>query len=203
MPNVPRVPGVPNLSSYIPNAIALAVTDLVAAAFGLLAPQWGIFLDGFPALEPDSYKSFDFRQDWQISDYPLEGGSFQTYNKVELPFDIRLRIASGGTGSARQLFLNDIEALSQSLELYDIVTPEKVYLSVNCSHVDLRRTSTNGVGMITADLWFTEIREKASVQFSNTQSPTDAGKQNVGTIQIKPVGESVQQNFDNGTWEVQ
>lgn len=202
MPNVPRVPGVPNLSSYSTEQFVFLVADLVLSALGLLGPQWGIFLNGEQAIDFDSIKAFDYRQDWSISDYPTEAGSFQSYNKVQHPFDVRVRLASDGTMQGRQALLRELEYLANSLELFDIVTPEKVFADVNCSHYDFRRSADRGIGMIIADLWFTEIRQTAEAQFSNTQSPTTAGKQNIGNVQIKPVGDQVSQNFDNGTWAV-
>src|SRR5579872_6225668 len=33
---------------------------------------------------------FEYRQDWPISTYPQEQGAFQPYDKVTLPFDVRI-----------------------------------------------------------------------------------------------------------------
>lgn len=191
MPNVPKVPGVPSLASYSASAVVLMVQDLIRRTFGLGETEWGIFLDGEPAIEFRSFVSVDYRQDWSIADYPMEGGAFQSYDKVQLPFDVRVRVASGGKLFEREQLLAEIDEMANSLDLFDVVTPEKVYVAVNCSHYDMRRNANNGVGMITLDVWFTQIRETATQQFSNTQQPSDAGRQNGGNVQPRSVPPSL------------
>ena len=182
MPNIPNVPGVPSLSSYSANNVTLLVADLISLLIGSPAPQWGIFLDGAPAFDFNSVVDFTYKQDWTISDYPVEEGGFQSYDKVQLPFDIKVRITSGGSEAERQELLDEVDAAANTLNLYDVVTPEKVYSSCNISHYDYKRTSTNGVGMIIVDLWFIEIRVTATAALSNTQNPTNAAQQSNGTV---------------------
>ena len=146
-------------------------------------PQWGIFLTGSRAIIPDNIISFEFKQDFRVAEYPMEEGGFQNYNKVNTPYDARVRMSKGGTESDRQQFLDDIEALADSLELCDVVTPEKIYLSANLNHFDYHRTATNGVGLITVDVWLIEIRETISAKFSNTKQPSGASPTTVGTVQ--------------------
>lgn len=184
MANVPNVPGVPSLPNYSASSFVLLAADTIVRA--ILRQPWGIYLNGIPAFEFNSVVNFDFKQDWPISDYPVEQGGFQSYDKVELPYDVRFRVASGGTNVERQLFLDAIEQASKSLDLFDAVTPEKVYLSCNINHYDYRRSNNNGVGMIVADIWMTEIRVTATSTFTNTQSPTNAGNQNIGVQQPQP-----------------
>lgn len=192
MANVPNVPGVPTLPSYAAGSFVLLAADTIIRAILQQQQTWGIYLDGIPAFDFNSVVNFDFKQDWPISDYPVEQGGFQSYDKVELPFDVRFRIASGGTVAERQQFLDAIEQASKSLDLFDAVTPEKVYLSCNISHYDYRRSNQNGVGMIVADIWLTEIRVTATSTFTNTQSPSNAGNQNIGVQQPQAFGASVQ-----------
>lgn len=182
MPNVPNLPGVPPLSSYAGNVFSLILGDLVSA-LSFSQPPWGIFLNGEPAIEVNSITGFDYKQDWSISDYPVEDGGFQSYNKVELPYDARVRITSGSSIADRSIMLAELETLAKSLDLYDIVTPEKVYTSVNISHYDFHRTATSGLGMIVADVWFTEIRVSSTTTFMNTQQPGNAGPQSSGNVQ--------------------
>jgi hypothetical protein len=40
---------------------------------------------------------FEFRNDWTISDYPVEGGIFESYDKVFLPYLAKVRFASGSS----------------------------------------------------------------------------------------------------------
>lgn len=188
-PNVPNVPGVPPLRRN-PNALSATLTLLVADAVRFfvsgLAPQWGIFLDGRPVIVADSVVTFGFKQDWPIADYQVEEGAFESYDKVETPFLTRVRLACGGSTSRRQAFLDSVSAIVGDLNLYDVVTPEVVYQSVNVTHWDYHRTAQNGVGLVTVDLWLLQIRVDATATFSNTKSPGAAGTRNGGSVQTSP-----------------
>lgn len=189
MPNVPKVPGVPALSSYSTNAITLLVADAIAfiASFGL--PTWGVFRNGVPVIAADNTIEFDFRQDFPVSDYPVEQGAFQSYNKVQLPSDIRMQFSAGGDEANRQNFLRSIDRVMNTTDLYDVVTPEVVYLDYNFTHRDMRRSAKNGAGLIVVGLYLVEIRETASAALSNTQQPGEATAQGVGNIQPQAIGE--------------
>ena len=192
MPNVPNLPGVPTLGSYAASPVPLLVADAAAVILAFLRPQWGVFLDGLPALpEANSFVSQEYKQDWTIADYPVEEGAFQTYDKVQLPFESRVRITSGGTLAARQALLAAVDAVANSLDLYDIVTPERVYTSVNVSHYDFRREAGRGLGLLTIDVWFLEVRVAPAAQFSSTQQPGEAGQQNIGNVQSQGTSEDL------------
>lgn len=204
MPNIPNVPGVPPLTDFGISDVVLLVADTISQIFGGFAPEWGIFLDGAPALpEANSTLTFGYKRDWTISDYPIQQGAFESYDKVQLPFDVRIKIVSGSTGSDRQALLDAVDAIGDSLELYDIVTPEKAYSNVNCNHIDYDRSAASGVGMITIDLWFVQVRVEATATFSNTQQPPNAGQQGAGNVQAQTSNKQVEQGFSDGTWTVQ
>lgn len=214
MPNVPRVPGVPALSGYAAGAGSLAVADAlvgVAALGGVLQPQWGIYLNGAPVVQPAnavtqalggaialgasiaglfglpvfvtaSFVEMEYKNDNPVSDYPVEDGGFQSYDKVQLPFDLRVRLACAGTTVQLQQFQDLILAMALDLNLYDVVTPDQVFSSVNCLHVDYRRTANNGVSMIVADLFFQEIRVTATSTFQSTQQPYSQSQVGDGAV---------------------
>lgn len=190
MADIPNVPGVPPLASYGTNAIVLLTQDLAAVLIGNLEQQWGIFRDGIPVIIADSTISFEFRQDFPISDYPVEAGGFQNYDKVQLPAEIRVRLSAGESIANRQAFLSSIDTVINTTDLYDVLTPEATYLGYNFTHRDFRRRAENGVGLIVVDLWLTEIRETSTATFANTQQPSEAGKQSVGNVQPQTVSAS-------------
>lgn len=201
MANVPNAPGVPALASFAASDIVLLAADLVSFLIGSSAPQWGIYLDGEPVVDADNYVSFDLKQDFPVSDYPVEDGGFQSYDKVQLPTDIRLRVSCGGSVSKRQAFLSSIKDIVNTTDLYDILTPEEIYVGYNVTHRDFKRGAGN-VGLIAVDIWFTEIRVTSTATFSNTQQPPNAGQQNVGNVQPQTPDASFQQRFDSGSWTV-
>lgn len=174
-PNVPNVPGVPALPR-LPGAVAAVVDLLVADALslfsGFAAPEWGLFIDGGSAVTAESVVSFEFKQGFSISNFPVEGGLFESYNKVQRPFDVRLRFSTGGTLADRQELLASVAAAVNSLDLMDAVTPEATYSNVNPVHYDYRRTSVNGVGLLVVDVFCEQIRAVAASNFTNVSQPS-------------------------------
>lgn len=204
------------------------------ALSGLLAPQWGVFLDGLPVIQPAtllgqavsnalsgvqqvasliglpnilpvtaSTVEFDYSQDWPISNYPQEQGAFQSYDKVTMPFDVKLRLAAGGSNAVRAAFLQTCLAMANSLNLYDVVTPELTFSSCNVTHVDWRRSATNGVTLIQVDMWFQEIPVGASASFEDTQQPGEAAPQGLGNIQPTAPGGAILSSFASGIFALQ
>jgi hypothetical protein len=198
MPAVPNVPGVPKLRSYSVFSAVILIADLVRNLTGISLSQWGIYRNGIPVLIADSAVSFELRQDFPVSDYPVEAGGFQNYNKVTLPSEIKMRFVAGGSLLNRQIFLQSIEAVMNTTDLYDIVTPEKVYLGYNFTHRDLSRAANRGVGLIAVDLWLTEIRQTATATFTTTQQPGVAGPQAAGNVQPQTPSAEIQQGFGSG-----
>jgi hypothetical protein len=158
--------------------------------------QWGIFnKDGTLAIMPDSIKSIEYNQTWRLPNYPMEQGAFQSYNKVQMPFDVRVSLTKGGNDADREYFLDSIELAANSINLYDVVTPDMVYKNVSIEHIDYRRTATNGVKLLTVDLSLLEIRVPSSSS-SNTASLASSGQVSGGNTQAVPVTTSA--NLTNG-----
>jgi Dit-like tail protein len=137
-------------------------------------PVWGVFdQDGTEILVAESILSFDYRNDWNVSNYPQEKGAFASYNKVNNPYDVRLRISQGGTEDQRTAFLAAAQTVADSLDLYDVVTPEATYSNCNIVHIDYHREQHEGATRIALDVWFQEIRQVSAdvgMAEDNTQS---------------------------------
>lgn len=198
MPNVPNVPGVPALSSYTIGLVTLLTADAISLLLGQPESLWNVFLNGEQAFDFRSIAGFGYKQDWVIADYPTDDGAFFSYDKVQLPFECRLRITSGGTEEERQALIEEVTAAANTLNLYDVVTPEKVYPNCNISRMNFDRTAERGAGMIVIDVTFQEIRSSQASAFSNTQQPGSAGQQGVGNVQSQTPPTSVVQRFPIG-----
>lgn len=176
-PNVPLViAGVPAVLRRIgavqdaQEALASADQDATSTVDSF---RWGIFdKDGNLALEPTSFGSFEFGLEYRIADYPLEGGGFESYDKVATPYDTRIALTKSGSLAEREGFLAVVHRLVGSLELYSIVTPERTYLDVSFERVGMVRNATNGAGMLTVEMILREVRAAAKAQFSKTQTET-------------------------------
>lgn len=164
--------------------LTLLTEDAVSIFAGVLfGQQWGLFLGGAPVIVADNVVSFDYRKQYSISDYPVEEGSFQSYDKVELPGDIRITFSTGGSVADREAFLVSCQAIVKDLNLYDAVSPEAIYPNMNVSHLDYRRTAQNGMGLMVVNLWLLEIRLQQAAALSNPASPSSASQVNGGTVQ--------------------
>jgi hypothetical protein len=184
--NVPAVAGVPAIDRnpiFIGGALALLSGDMVPLPSAPFATkQWGIFLGGAPVVSSESVVGVEFRGESLISDYPVEQGSFASYDKVQLPFDVRLRFAAGSNQAARAALIASIEAIANDTNLYDVVTPEYVYTSVSVAHRDYHRTARQGVGLIVEDVWLLQIQIVAPAQGSNTAQPDGQSPVNGGLV---------------------
>jgi hypothetical protein len=173
---VPDVAGVPALlGGFLPLPLP---PQLFADVIGLvgqgLAPQWGIFLGGSPVVVSDNVISMDCRQDWVIADFPLEGGKFETYDKVQRPFDVRFRFSAGGSAANRSAMIQSIKQAAASFDLYMFVAPDDTWENVNISHIDWHRTAQQGLGLVVADVWGWQVQLNTSSQLSNVEQAASA-----------------------------
>lgn len=187
MPAFSLPAGVPPLPSgyidFFSPPPLLLVDDPSVSMLAAQTPQWGIFLNGVAQVVADNTVRFEYKQDWSLSDYPVEAGSFEMYDKVWSPFEVRLRFSRGGTDADRKALLDSVDVLANSYKLFDVYTPEISYPSVNVTHYDYRRTHEQGLGLISVDVWCLQVRSTATATFSNTQSPSGADPKSGGAVQ--------------------
>jgi len=161
-------------------------------------PQWGLFDQfGDSVIAADNVLDFNYKKDWRIANYPIEEGGFQSYNKVQLPFDIVFRFTCGGSVADRQQFLDSIAAIQGDTNLYIAVTPEGPYPNVNVTNVSYPRTAEK-VGLITVELRLSEVIPATAPAFSNTQDPGSASPVNTGTVNTYTPTASQQQEINAG-----
>lgn len=190
---------------------ALAAIAEVAGYLGVdllnpLATDWMIVdaNSGQGIIFPDTVPRFEYRGESRVSDYPVEQGAFASYNKVSQPFDIRMMMVCsglnyGGAGANATLsnvagivtgqsykkgtFLETLDYMLATTDLFTIVTPDKIYPSVNMVHYDYKRETKNGATMLIVEAWFQEIRVTASAAYSSSvASPSAADPVSVGTV---------------------
>lgn len=195
-PNVPIAPGVPALVrstlSAVPDVIQLLTGDAPSLFAGLEPSQWGLFLNGAPVVTAESVLSFEFKKSYEIASFQVEKGAFESYDKVQRPFDVRLRFSTGADAAARQELLATTDAAVNSLDLVDAVTPLKTYQSINPKYYSYRQTAVNGVGLLTVDVFCEEVRVTGTSSFTNAQqvgNPTPAAAS--GTANGQPVSASI------------
>lgn len=144
-------------------------------------------IKGHYALKPDSFVKFEYKKDNKIPNYPVEQGGFQSYNKVALPYEIKLTITKGGLGNNSYSvlpFMEKIQTLLSSTDILTIVTPERIYGTTNLIHFDYRKEARNGAVLLIAELTFQEVRILPTPA-DPTATPQSATDKNNG--QVAPV----------------
>jgi hypothetical protein len=188
-PDVPTTEGVPNVLRNDTNPGDGLAPPLSSDGSDLSAdktPAWGLYDEGgAQAIIPDSIVSFEHGKEEQISTFPVEKGGFQSYNKVETPYNIHLVMTKGGPIDERVAFLALCETLRASTDLYDVYTPEMHYENGNVTRTSQVRNATNGAQLLTVEMVIEEVRNSATSQFtaSSTQSPTSADAADDGSVQ--------------------
>ena len=164
------------------NPLLLTTASTVASFFGVdilnpSASDWYILnSDGSVALKPDTVQNFDFRVDSRISDFPVQGGAFASYNKVQMPFEIRMTLVCSGINllqqavpsidfgpgaglMSKQSFLSTLDTLRTTTALVSVVTPDATYNSCTLDRFDYARTAQHGATTLYVDAVFREIRQ--------------------------------------------
>ena len=183
-PNVPPLPGVPALkraAPYVGAALTLLGEFLPLNIFG---QDYAILATNTKSqlLVPDSFVDFEYKKEAKIPIYPMQGGAFQSYNKVVMPSDIKVTVTcSGNLTMSKQEFIQRITAMINSLVLVDISTPDEVYKNYNLIHVDYKRESTRGATMLIAQLWFQAVMIVTPAT-NNTAQPSGASATSLGSL---------------------
>lgn len=189
MPDIPGFKGleVSGLDALIGFGGAFAINMI----FG---NQWGVFNQfGVPILLADTVYSVKYSNSSEVSSAPVERGSFTDYNKVQNPYKASVTmIKGGGNATMRGAFIAQLEALSRSTLLFNVVTPEYVHRNANIVGYDYVREPQNGARMIAASIELQEIRE-SSVRYESVEveNPADSPLQDAGEVQASEAGESV------------
>lgn len=188
-PVVPQALGVPALlrsGAQIIDTITLGklgISDALASIIGAEPIKWGVFdIDGNAIADYDSVFATEYRNESRISDYPIEQGSFSTYNKVDNPFDVMVILNCGGDESRRATFLAACERVRKSRDLYTVMTPEYTLQSVNFYGMNYRRSARDGAYMLSVELLGREVREK-NAAYSSPKDPGASDAVESGMVQ--------------------
>src|SRR5690348_2520945 len=183
-----------------------------------VAGKLGGTKSGNPVLTPDSTLSLEWHGEERISDYPVQNGQFASYNKVKVPFDLRMVVTCQGKNlvqdalqsvtqsldqalaniglafgqpMSRDAFLRQLDTMLASTDLYDVVTPDKVYQNVNLVAYNHAKKNDEGGTLIIAELMFREVRESGNAQYYSptasvgnviSNSESAASPVNIGTV---------------------
>lgn len=182
--------GIPNLLNKAPRAIAITLLgNLVGQIYDFFVqdPPWGVYKAGTTekAVDVTSVSELDTTGTSLVSDYPIETGSFVSYNKVQVPNFFSIRLMHDGFLGVRGSLLEWLEANVGNLETFDIICPEKVWSNVTLVRYRVSRRAEAGAGMIVADCDFQQVRERPAV-YTNSKVTAPENKQSEPAVQVQP-----------------
>lgn len=183
--------GVPNLLNGIVKRTGITLLgNIVSDLWDFLFPGaiWGIFKVGSTdrAIELSSVVEVDIAGDSRVSDYPIQTGSFVSYNKVANPNIITLRVTKDGSETSRLELLQWLETNKNETTLFDVLTPEFRYSKMTLVGYRMARSARSGAAMITVDTLWQEIREKTAL-YSATRIEDAEDQPTTPTARVNPI----------------
>lgn len=216
------------VASNTPLSIALGTVENLLIAALQQTPAWGIYdqdgnrlgvnsndtstgqgltatlLSQLTGSNPpiESTLGVDFSRESRISTFPVEGGGFASYNKVQMPANPVVTLALQGDINARTAFLEAIDDACNSTDLYSIVTPEIVYVNYNVERYNVSRRAQRGATLLVVDIYLEEIRQVeasfATAQIVAPQDPASTSQESNGTTQPAAPAQSTLLGLANG-----
>lgn len=183
--------GIPKLLFPSPRAIALTFLGNTANRFYEFlfpTPNWGVYKKGTTqkAFDVSSVVELDIGGESNVSDYPVEDGSFTTYNKMIMPNMFAIRMTRDGSTELRTAFLNWLESSKNNFDLFDVMCPERTYRNGTLKSYRITRTSASGAAMIVADCIFQEIRQIPAA-YTTAGIPNPENQPATPTVRVNPV----------------
>lgn len=206
-PNVPKVPGVPSLprSAKFPAAarMVLGLTQGLLWRLFQVDTRWGIFDSKGKALgDPAKFTGFvgslldsaglgstlstgsvDYSKETRVSDFPIEGGAFASYNKVETPASPQVVLCMQGSEKNRRTFLEAIDKACKSTDLYSVVTPEVTYINYTVERYNYARHNSKGATLLIVEITLKEVRQVSALYTQSNKGQVDAPKESGATPQ--------------------
>lgn len=199
-PDVPKFPGVPALprSPKFPPLVRSGLGLVQGMLWRVFQVQtrWGIFdSKGKPLGDPAKFtglignaldaaglgstlstNSVDYSKETKVSDFPIEQGSFASYNKVETPASPIVTLCLTGSENNRRTFLEAIDKAVKSTDLYSVVTPEVTYIDYSIERYNYSRRSSKGATLLIVEITLKEIRQVSSQYTQSSKGQVDAPK---------------------------
>ena len=206
-PNIPKLPGVPSLprSPKFPPLLRAGlglVQGLLWRTFQVQT-RWGIWdSKGKPLGDPSKFTglignaleaaglgstlstgSVDYSKETRVSDFPLERGSFASYNKVETAAAPQVVLCMQGSENNRRTFLEAIDTACKSTDLYSVVTPEVTYINYTVERYNYARHNSKGATLLIVEITLKEIRQVSALYSTSNKGKVDAPKDTGATPQ--------------------
>lgn len=139
------------------------VQNIVANAWPNVFGAWTI-LDHDTQLEIcsfDSFYDFGYNKKTNVVQYPIENGSFASYNKQNNPVNFSVSLIKSGLNLPFQKrdFIKKLKDYTEQAKYVDIITPSGTYLNCTLSDLSFKNEPDEGSDIILARLSITEVRQ--------------------------------------------
>lgn len=203
-PDVPIAKGVPSLvraagsaaqeAGIAGRALGISVGGIMGTFLGqyinaALAPQYALLdANDNKAIRPDGFGEVEFKGEANVATAPIEGGGFQSYNKVVNPEEIPVVMICSGQGEmSRTDFLTECLKLKNSPRVLKLVTPDQVFPAVTCTGMSYKRTAREGATLLQVRMTFREVRESGHTSYPGAKRDSSFPTKEGG--RVTPLGE--------------
>ena len=187
------IPALLNLAA-LPFELLIEARAVLSLIIPLNEQPYGIYdSTGNIALSVDGFIELSVINDSQLANYRIEEGAFSTYNKVNTPAEYRMTVvkevnddtfygayATPLAGINRKVgtfgFLRLLDAISNDINLYSILTPDRTFMNCNLKRYDYQRNSENGTNILIIGLIFEEVMNTDEVVFNAQNTKTQSAK---------------------------
>jgi hypothetical protein len=165
--------------------------------------QWGIFdKSGKPLGDPAKFTGLagmaldaagigstlstgavEYSKETRVSDFPIERGSFASFNNVELAASPTVTLCLTGSEKNRRTFLEAIDKACKSTDLYSVVTPEITYIDYSIERYNYQRRSAKGATLLIVEVSLKEIRQVSAQYAQSNKGQVDKPKEAGATPQ--------------------
>lgn len=207
-PDVPKLPGVPALprSPNFPPSVRAGLGLVQGMLWRIFQVQtrWGIWDSaGKPLGDPSKFTglignaletagwgstlstgSVDYAKETRVSDFPIERGSFASYNKVESAASPTVTLCLQGSENDRRTFLDAIDKACKSTDLYSVVTPEVDYKDYTVERYSYARHNSKGATLLIVEITLKEVRQVSAQYAQSNKGKVDAPKDTGATPQV-------------------
>lgn len=163
--------------------IATQALNLAGTLYRAISGHWDIFdAAGKKVLTFDTFFGIDAMSDAQVTQAPVEKGSFVSYNKQIAP--TRSTVVLGYTGSSlvRSAIIKKCEALIAGTDLVSIVTPDRTLVDMSLVAMDYSYRTDRGIDRLIVSLAFEEVRQVSAEYTSTTAGGSSAS---LSSAQVK------------------
>lgn len=157
-------------------------------------PKWGLISENMEDIVPfQTIVSLQISDQSKVVTTIIENGSFASYNKTDLPSEIKLTAILAGDVPEQQSSLAILRTYKKITDIVGVLTPFEYYDHMNLTGIVVSRTVENGATQTFVDLTLEEIREvnvrtESMSRASQTKNATAVKKTDTG----KSVGTSVE-----------